>query len=77
MVPCFTNEDGSAQLVQANNENIRELQEAVKNVELLGISNFTNAIPEAFEFMRDCKDDAEGANCNQAIMLVTDGIPYK
>ena len=76
-MPCFTNEDGSAQLVQATNENVREFQEAVKNVELLGISNFTNSIPEAFEFMRDCKAAAKGANCNQAIMLITDGVPYK
>jgi hypothetical protein len=36
------------------------------------------ALTVAFELLRDSFNDPEvGANCNQAIMLVTDGVPYK
>ena len=78
MVPCFTTEDGRAELVQATNENIREFQEAVNNVETEEIANFTSSLTVAFELLREShQDDTMGANCNQAIMLVTDGVPYK
>lgn len=78
LVPCFTTEDGRAELVQATNENIREMQEAVANVETEEIANFTSALTVAFELLRESNaDNAMGANCNQAIMLVTDGVPYK
>jgi hypothetical protein len=39
---------------------------------------FLSALTVAFELLRDSFNDADvGANCNQAIMLVTDGVPYK
>jgi hypothetical protein len=32
----------------------------------------------AFELLHDSRLDPNvGANCNQAIMIVTDGVPYK
>ncbi len=78
LVPCFTTEDGRAELVQATNENIREFQEAVAEVETEEIANFTSALTVAFELLRESNaDQTMGANCNQAIMLVTDGVPYK
>mgnify|MGYP001336290667 CR=1 FL=1 len=78
LVPCFTREDGSAELVQATNENIREFQEAVANVETEEIANFTSALTVAFQLLLESHADLQvGANCNQAIMLVTDGVPYK
>jgi len=78
LVPCFTDENGRAELVQATNENIREFQEAVNNVETEEIANFTSSLTVAFELLREShQDDTMGANCNQAIMLVTDGVPYK
>ena len=78
LVRCFTDEDGMAELVQATNENIREFQEAVSDVETEEIANFTSALTVAFELlMASNADSSVGANCNQAIMLVTDGVPYK
>jgi hypothetical protein len=36
------------------------------------------ALSVAFELLHNSFNDPEvGANCNQAIMLVTDGVPYK
>ena len=67
-----------AELVQATNENIREFQEAVSDVETEEIASFTSALTVAFELlMASNADSSVGANCNQAIMLVTDGVPYK
>ena len=78
LVPCFTREDGSAELVQATNENIREFQEAVANVETEEIANFTSALTVAFQLLLESHADLQvGANCNQAIMLVTDGLKDK
>ena len=42
------------------------------------IANFTSALTVAFELLHESKLDPElGANCNQAIMIVTDGVPYR
>ena len=78
LVECFTAADGTAELVQATNENIREYQEAVNRVVTEEIANFTSALTVAFELLLDSRQDVSvGANCNQAIMIVTDGVPYK
>ena len=78
LVECFTDEEGNAELVQATNENIREFQEAVSRVETEEIANFSSALTVAFQLLKDSRMDTNvGANCNQAIMLVTDGVPYK
>jgi voltage-dependent calcium channel alpha-2/delta-3 len=78
LVPCFTTPDGRAELVQATNENIREYQEAVAQVTTEEIANFTSALTYAFDLLHESRLDTDiGANCNQAIMIVTDGVPYK
>lgn len=78
LVDCFTTPDGRAELVQATNENIREYQEAVDQVQTEEIANFTSALTVAFELLHEARLDPDiGSNCNQAIMIVTDGVPYK
>lgn len=69
MVPCFNNT-----LVQANLANVRELKQAISDLETVNIANFTLALITAFELLESFR--TEGAECNQAIMLITDGVPY-
>ena len=62
---------------KATNENIREYQEAVNKVNTEEIANFTSALTVAFELLHETRLDPDlGSNCNQAIMIVTDGVPY-
>ena len=50
----------------------------VNQVKTEEIANFTSALTAGFELLLDSRNDPNvGANCNQAIMLVTDGVPYK
>lgn len=39
------------------------------------IANFTLALTQAFELLQKYNRSSMGAQCNQAIMLVTDGAP--
>ncbi|GBP42127.1 hypothetical protein EVAR_21131_1 [Eumeta japonica] len=71
VVPCF--EDS---LVQATLGNLRELKLALDNFETTEIANFSAALTRAFELLEIYRNNSGGANCNQAIMLVTDGVPY-
>ncbi|XP_024083001.1 voltage-dependent calcium channel subunit alpha-2/delta-3 isoform X2 [Cimex lectularius] len=72
VVPCFKDK-----LVQANLENIRELKMGMENMEpASNIANFTVALTKAFELLQEYREQKLGAACNQAIMLVTDGVPY-
>ncbi|CAH2102256.1 unnamed protein product [Euphydryas editha] len=71
IVPCF--EDS---LVQATLANLRELKLALDNFETMEIANFSAALTRAFELLEIYRNNSGGANCNQAIMLVTDGVPY-
>lgn len=71
VVDCFRNT-----LVQANLANIRELKIAMDNIDTDGIANFSAALTRAFELLEEFRERREGALCNQAIMLVTDGVPY-
>ncbi|XP_022821586.1 voltage-dependent calcium channel subunit alpha-2/delta-3 isoform X3 [Spodoptera litura] len=71
IVPCF--EDS---LVQATLGNLRELKLAMDNFETQEIANFSAALTRAFELLEIYRNNSGGANCNQAIMLVTDGVPY-
>ncbi|XP_076165059.1 voltage-dependent calcium channel subunit straightjacket isoform X2 [Ptiloglossa arizonensis] len=71
VVPCFNDT-----LVQANLANVRELKRAISNLETEKIANFSLALTTAFELLKDYRFDKEGARCNQAIMLITDGVPY-
>lgn len=71
IVPCF--EDS---LVQATLGNLRELKLGLDNFETMEIANFSAALTRAFELLEMYRNNSGGANCNQAIMLVTDGVPY-
>ncbi|XP_073958465.1 voltage-dependent calcium channel subunit straightjacket isoform X11 [Choristoneura fumiferana] len=71
IVPCF--EDS---LVQATMGNLRELKLGLDNFETKEIANFSAALTRAFELLEIYRNNSGGANCNQAIMLVTDGVPY-
>merc|ERR1711892_1333528 len=75
LVDCFTDENGEPELVQATTENIAEFTEAVNNIETMEIANFT-ALTEAFALLERYRTKKIGAESNQAIMLVTDGVPY-
>jgi voltage-dependent calcium channel alpha-2/delta-4 len=74
IIPCF-----SDILVQATPDNINAFNEAVKELtpELYG--NVTIALDAAFTLLeqyrtiRKCNESSTG--CNQAIMLITDGVP--
>ncbi|XP_055387226.1 voltage-dependent calcium channel subunit alpha-2/delta-3 [Condylostylus longicornis] len=74
IIPCFKDN-----LVQATPENIKVFYEAISELEPEGYANLTIAFPRAFELLRKyyiergCNESQVG--CNQAIMLVTDGIP--
>jgi len=79
LVECFVGEDGEPELVQATTENIAEFTEAVNNIETEEIANFTSALTTAFNLLDKYKSNKGGkigTGCNQAIMLVTDGVPY-
>merc|ERR1711892_1010726 len=76
LVPCFTNADGEAELVQATNENIAIFTEAVNKIETQEIANFSSALISAFDLHNRYKLSKEASESNKAIMLVTDGVPY-
>ncbi|XP_029036420.2 voltage-dependent calcium channel subunit alpha-2/delta-3 isoform X2 [Osmia bicornis bicornis] len=71
VVPCFNDT-----LVQANLANVRELKRAIANLNTEKIANFSLALTTAFDLLESYRTDREGARCNQAIMLITDGVPY-
>ncbi|XP_017785728.1 PREDICTED: voltage-dependent calcium channel subunit alpha-2/delta-3 isoform X2 [Nicrophorus vespilloides] len=69
-VPCFKDA-----LVQANNENKRWLKESLRNLKPENIANFTSALVTGFEILHTYNRTGNGCQCNQAIMLITDGPP--
>ncbi|CAG2062163.1 unnamed protein product, partial [Timema podura] len=71
LVPCFKD-----MLVQANMENIRELKNALDSTKSENIANFSSALITAFEILQKYNKTGQGSQCNQAIMLLTDGPPY-
>ncbi|XP_044013725.1 voltage-dependent calcium channel subunit alpha-2/delta-4 isoform X2 [Aphidius gifuensis] len=71
VVSCFNDT-----LVQANLANIRELKDAIEDMQTERIANFSLVLTYAFELLEQFRIEKDGANCNQAIMLVTDGVPY-
>ncbi|XP_060849849.1 voltage-dependent calcium channel subunit alpha-2/delta-3 isoform X2 [Rhopalosiphum padi] len=71
VVPCF-----KGLLVQATLANIRELKLGVENIaDPNNISDFSEALTKAFDTLETYRERNMGAMCNQAIMLVTDGVP--
>uniref|UniRef100_A0A6B0VET1 Putative voltage-dependent calcium channel subunit alpha-2/delta-4-like isoform x3 n=1 Tax=Ixodes ricinus TaxID=34613 RepID=A0A6B0VET1_IXORI len=71
VVSCF-----HFNLVQANARNIREFKENLSKLETVNIANFTAALTQAFEILQLYNKSKLGSQCNQAIMLITDGAPY-
>ncbi|XP_034938362.1 voltage-dependent calcium channel subunit alpha-2/delta-3 isoform X2 [Chelonus insularis] len=71
VVPCFNDT-----LVQANLANVRELKEAIAEISTDRIANFSLVLTQAFRLLERFRVNREGAACNQAIMLITDGVPY-
>ncbi|XP_045110033.1 voltage-dependent calcium channel subunit alpha-2/delta-3-like isoform X18 [Portunus trituberculatus] len=74
LVSCFNDS-----LVQANMENIGEFKKALKTIETKEIANFSKALIKAFELLQRSNSkynkSGQGSQCNQAIMVVTDGAP--
>ncbi|CAG9853746.1 unnamed protein product [Phyllotreta striolata] len=71
LVECF-----DEKLVQANLANVRVLKESMGNFKTEQIANFSLALVTAFELLQDYRINQKGAKCNQAIMLITDGVQY-
>lgn len=70
VVPCFKDI-----MVQATQRNLREIEEALDSVTTVEIANFTQALVSAFQLLQHYNRSGQGSQCNQAIMLVTDGSP--
>ena len=62
---------------QATPENLREFQEAVTKVKTEEIANFSSALTIAFRDLIDSREMGINTQCNQAVMLVTDGVPER
>lgn len=56
--------------------NVRELKNAISDIFTEKIANFSLALNRAFELLEVYRTERYGARCNQAIMLITDGVPY-
>ncbi|XKL59236.1 hypothetical protein PGB90_000252 [Kerria lacca] len=71
VVSCF-----SKGLVQANLVTIRQLKNGVEKMnKSASLANFSRALTEAFEVLESHRRELLGSMCNQAIMLITDGVP--
>lgn len=74
LIPCL-----NETLVQATPENVEVFNKAVAELDPLGYANVTKALDKAFRVLENyreihrCHESASG--CNQAIMLITDGVP--
>lgn len=56
-------------------ENIRELKLGLE-FNTTEIANFTAALSKAFDIMERYRNERGGSQCNQAIMLISDGVPF-
>lgn len=70
LITCFGD-----QLVQANSANVRVIKEKLHKIETNELANFSAALTKAFDALNDFRDSHGGSNCNQAIMLISDGLP--
>lgn len=71
VVPCF-----NESIVQATLANIRELNTHMDNITTGKIANYSMALTKAFEILESYRFSDQGSGCNQAIMLISDGVPY-
>ncbi|KAJ8670395.1 hypothetical protein QAD02_001654 [Eretmocerus hayati] len=69
-VPCFGDT-----LVQANLANIRELKNGMSEMNTERIADFKLILTYSFDLLKRFRNESLGASCNQAIMLITDGVP--
>jgi voltage-dependent calcium channel alpha-2/delta-3 len=70
LIECFGD-----QLVQADSANIRAIKESLVKIETNELANFSAAMTKAFDTLFNFREEHGGANCNQAIMLISDGLP--
>ncbi|XP_049277922.1 voltage-dependent calcium channel subunit alpha-2/delta-4 isoform X1 [Anopheles funestus] len=68
IVPCFQDK-----MVRATPDNVKEVKTAINAVECENTANFSAALETAFELLRKYNQSSQGSQCNQAIMLITDG----
>ncbi|XP_055322700.1 voltage-dependent calcium channel subunit alpha-2/delta-3 isoform X3 [Sitodiplosis mosellana] len=71
VVKCF-----NESLVPATLDNIRSLNTGMETIETEKIANYSQALISAFEILQSYRMNDEGAGCNQAIMLISDGVPH-
>lgn len=71
VVECF-----NESLVPATLNNIRSLNAGMENIETEKIANYSAALISAFEILQNYRNMDRGSGCNQAIMLVSDGVPH-
>lgn len=70
VVKCFNNI-----LVPATLDNVRSLNAGMETIETEKIANYSAALDKAFNILENYRTNDEGAGCNQAIMLISDGVP--
>lgn len=67
-VPCF-----ASKMVRATPDNKREIMAATNAIKCENVANFSGALEESFELLHRYNVSGQGSQCNQAIMLITDG----
>ncbi|KAF5282678.1 hypothetical protein FQA39_LY17510 [Lamprigera yunnana] len=74
LIPCF-----EGMLVQATEENIKVILDALPQLDPTNRSNVDTALIGAFDLLKSYREirncDENHRLCNQAIMLISDGIP--
>uniref|UniRef100_A0A6I8P049 Calcium voltage-gated channel auxiliary subunit alpha2delta 4 n=1 Tax=Ornithorhynchus anatinus TaxID=9258 RepID=A0A6I8P049_ORNAN len=66
--PCF-----QGILVQADRDNREHFKQLLDELQAKGVGSVSKALREAFTVLQQVRDAGQGALCNQAIMLITDG----
>lgn len=62
------------QLVQATSANVFDLKQALNAIDPMDQTDLAEALKHSFEVLYSNRK--KGANCNQVIMLITDGMEY-
>lgn len=71
LVNCFNNT-----LVQANSANVFEFKQALHNITTEHQIDLAGALNQTFRLLQRYRKDKGGGNCNQAIMIISDGMEY-
>ncbi|XP_015790975.1 voltage-dependent calcium channel subunit alpha-2/delta-3 isoform X2 [Tetranychus urticae] len=69
-VKCFGD-----RLIEANKQNLIQFKHSLIDLNTTDIADFKSALTKAFEILQAADKTNQGSQCNQAIMLVTDGAP--